>query len=152
MSDFESQLKKENENIKRLFNYNGDETQLKLLTEYFNNSKNGPNFLIGFLENFSKRRPHQTDVSKELVKCVYSCFPEQILEIQQFIKENTVVLKFIIFPEEYPINENKEQQEMFLLLQKDDIDGFIGFLSKNPTIDITKEQKVEKYDILLLSL
>ena len=51
--------------------------------------------------------------------------------------------KNCIFPEEFPKNENKEQQEMFLLLQNDDIDGFISFLSKNPTIDITKEQKVK---------
>ena len=45
-----------------------------------------------------------------------------------------------MFPEEFPMNESK-QNEMFLLLEKDDIDGFISFLSKNPTIDITKEHK-----------
>ena len=33
---------------------------------------------------------------------------------------------------------------MFLLLQKDDIDGFILFLSNNPTIDITEEQILEE--------
>ena len=43
----------------------------------------------------------------------------------------------------FPINESKEQKEIFLLLQKDDIDGFISFLSKNPTIDITEEQEVD---------
>ena len=35
---------------------------------------------------------------------------------------------------------------MFLLLQRDDNDGFISFLSNNPTIDITKEQKLEEYE------
>ena len=33
---------------------------------------------------------------------------------------------------------------MFLLLQKDDIDGFNSFLSNNTTIDITKEQELER--------
>ena len=32
---------------------------------------------------------------------------------------------------------------MFLLLQKDDLDGFISFLSNHPTIDITKEQELK---------
>ena len=31
-----------------------------------------------------------------------------------------------MFPEEFPIEENKEQKEMFLILQKDYIDGFIS--------------------------
>ena len=52
-----------------------------------------------------------------------------------------------MFPEDFPIDESKEQQkEMFLLLQKDDIDGFVSFLSNTPTegpVDITEEQKVE---------
>ena len=39
--------------------------------------------------------------------------------------------KSIIFPEEPPIKENKEQNEMLLLLEKDDIYGFISFLSSN---------------------
>ena len=34
------------------------------------------------------------------------CFPEIINELQHDIKENTNLLKFIIFPEEFPINEN----------------------------------------------
>ena len=38
-----------------------------------------------------------------------------------------------------------------MLLRKDDIDGFISFLSKNSTVDITEEQRLEfggYYDIL----
>ena len=41
------------------------------------------------------------------------------------------------------MNTHKEHNEMFLLLQTDDIDGFKSFLSKNPTIDITKEQELD---------
>ena len=33
---------------------------------------------------------------------------------------------------------------MFLLLQNDDTDGFISFLSNNPTLDLTEEQKLEE--------
>ena len=141
----EMKLKEENENNKELFNFSG--FQLKhmkeLFTNYIRNSKNGLNYFISFLDFYSKCRPHQHTVSKELVECIYSCFSEEIEEIKQNIKEDTEVLTFIMFPEEFPINKNKEQNEMFLLLQKDDIDGFISFLSKNPTIDITKEQKLK---------
>ena len=148
MSEFESKLKEENENYKKLFNFKGSETQMKYfkktLTNFIKNSKNnGPNYIILLLNFYSKCRPCHHRVSKELVECVLSCFPEQFDEIQQYIKENTDILKFIIFPEEFPIKETKEQKEMFLLLQKDDVDGFISFLSKNPTIDITKEQELE---------
>ena len=52
----------------------------------------------------------------------------------------------------FPINESKEQKEIFLLLQKDDIDGFISFLSKNPTFDITKKQNLKEKDITGISL
>ena len=53
------------------------------------------------------------------------------------------VVQFIIFPEECPIKENELRKEVFLLIEKDDIDGFVSFLSKNPIIDITEEQKLE---------
>ena len=108
-------------------------------------TKHNLNYFIKILEFYSRCRPHQHNVSTELSKCIYSCYPEQINQIQQKIKDNTDVLKFIIFPEEFPMKENELRKEMFLLLQKDDIDVFISFLSKNPTIEITKEQKVEKY-------
>ena len=148
MSKSESKLKEENEITKGLFNFNGDETQLKPLREILNNfikiSKNDSIYFIVLLEHYSKCRPNQQHVSRELVEYVYFCFPEQINDIQQYIKDNTYILKFIIFPDEFRIKENKEQNEMFLLLQKDDIDGFISFLSKNPTIDITEEQELEE--------
>ena len=146
MCEIDFKLKAENENNKELFNFNGAETQIKRIKEIFTNSiQNSKNNcainFIHFLNFYSLCRPHQQRVSKELVECVYSCFPEQIKVIQKSI--NTCILKFIMFPEEFPINESKEQQEMFLLLEKDDIDEFISFLSKNPTIDITQEQQVE---------
>ena len=143
MSEIESKLKEENEIIKEFFDFNGDQKQLSHIKDYIKNSKNGPIYFIRLFDYYSKIRSHQTDVSKELVEYAYSCFPEQIHEIQQEIKTNTLFLKFIMFPEEFPINESKEQKEMFLLLQNDDIDGFISFLSKNSTIDITKEQTVD---------
>ena len=146
MSNIELKLKEENEILKELFNLNEDESKLKHLKEIFpnfvRNSKKSPRFLIEFLEFYSKCRPNQIGISRELVNCVYSCFPEQIDKFQQEFKFKDIV-KFIIFPEEFPINENKELKEMFLLLQKDDIDAFISFLSNNPTINITKEQKLE---------
>ena len=144
MNDIEKTLKEENENNKELFNLNGNEAQLKHIKEVFLKSvQRGSNYyyyyFIQLLEHYSQCRPRQHYISKELVECIYSCFPEQINEIQEYIKEDTDILKFIIFPEEFTINENKKHMEMFSLLQKDDIDGFISFLSKNPTIDITKK-------------
>ena len=128
MSEYESKLKEENVNIKELFNFNGYEVQFKHIKELFPNyirkSKNDPDYFVNFLEFYSHCRPNQYSLSKELVECVYSFFPEQINEIQQLIK-NTDVLKFIIFPEDFSINENKEQKEMFYLLQNDDINVFI---------------------------
>ena len=65
------------------------------------------------------------------------------LRVIPCIHKDTDILKFIIFPEEFPIIENKEQKEMFFILEKDDIDGFLSFLSNNPKIDITKEQDLK---------
>ena len=134
--------------LKKIFDFNGDEANHKDLKEIFasfiKSSKNDSKFFIKLLDYYSKCRPHHQNFSKELVECVYFCFPEQITEIKQYIKEYPDILKFIMFPEEFPTNEIEEQQnEMFLLLQKDDIDGFISFISNNPTIDITKEQELE---------
>ena len=128
MSEIETKPKEENDFNKELFNLNLDKVSLTHIKEMIKMSKNGPKYFIDLFDHYSKCRPHQHNVCKELVDCVYSCFPEQINEIQQNIR-NTEILKFIIFPEEFQINENKEQKEMFSLLQKDDIDGFISFLS-----------------------
>ena len=96
MSDLESKIKEENEHIKELFNFNGDETQLKSLKELFTkfilNSNNGPNYFLKLLEHYSLCRPHEHHISRELIECVYSCFPEQINEIQHIIKRG--YLKF----------------------------------------------------------
>ena len=147
MSEINSKLKEENENTKEIFDFNGDKSKLNHLKELFTdlvkNSENGPDYFVDFLVYYSKCRPYQHTVSKILIECVYSCFPEQINEIQQEIK-NTNFLKFVLFPEEFPINESEEQKEMFSFLQKDDIDGFISFLSNNPTIDIKEEQKLKR--------
>ena len=48
-----------------------------------------------------------------------------------------------MFPEEYPIIENEQPKEMISLIQKDDADGLASYLSKNPTIDITKQQRLK---------
>ena len=142
-----SKLKEENEFLKELFNYNYNETPLEhlkeILSNLIKNSKNDSKYFFDLLEFYSLCRPYQQRVTRELIECVYSCFPEQLDEIQHTIK-NTTFLKFIMFPEEFPIKGSKELKEMFLLLEKDDIDGFISFLSNNPTIDITQEQDLEE--------
>ena len=51
-----------------------------------------------------------------------------------------------MFPEEFPIEENKEQKEMFLILQKDYIDGFIS-----PTIS-QKNKNLNGVYITVVSL
>ena len=148
MSEIEAKLKEANDNSKELFNFNGYEAQQKnikeLFSTYLRNSKNDINSFIRFIEHYSKCRPNLPNVSEELVECMFSCFPDQINIIQQNIRRDTLFLKLIIFPEEFLISENKEQDEMILLLQKDDIDGFFSFLSKNPTIDLTKEQELDE--------
>ena len=85
MNDIEWELKEVNEYIKELFNFNGGETQLKhfkeTFTNYINDSNNGPNYFIKLLDFYSQCRPHQCkpqhNVSKELIECVSSSFPEQ---------------------------------------------------------------------------
>ena len=65
MSDIELKLKEENDNVKKVLNFNGDEMQIKeLFTNYIMNSKNGPNYFIKFLDFYSKCRPNQHSVSK----------------------------------------------------------------------------------------
>ena len=143
MSEIESKLKEQNEYIKELFNFDAGEAELKHIKELFTNYiKNDTNDFILFLVFYSKCRPHHHVVSKSFIECVYSCFPDQIIEIQQQLK-NEDFLKYIMYPEEFPIKRHKEQKEMFILLQKDDADEFISFISKNPTIDLTKEQELE---------
>ena len=105
MSNVLLKIKEENEFIKKLFDFNGVETHYQHPKTYFlsliQNSKNDPKYFVDLLKHYSKCRPHQQLVSKELVGCVYSCFPEQTNEIQQKIKEITNILRFIVFPEEF---------------------------------------------------
>ena len=112
MNDFKSKLKEENENVKELFNFNGDEAQLTHIKEIIKHSSNGSNYFLKFLEHYSLCRPHQHSVSRELVECLYSCFPEQINEIQQKIKKKSF-LKFIIFPEKFPIKDGTTKGNVF---------------------------------------
>ena len=106
MSGFELKLKEENENIKGLFNSDRDEIK-EIFPIFIRNSKNDSKYFINLMQQFSTCRPHKHHVSRELIECVYSCFPEQINEIQNEIKEENI-LKYIIFPEEFPIDESKE--------------------------------------------
>ena len=68
--------------MKTTKHFNGGETQLQHIKEHFTNSiknsKNGLNYFIKFLDFYAKSRPLHQNVSKELVECSYSCFPEQI--------------------------------------------------------------------------
>ena len=139
-------LKKENEIIQEFFNSNDEETHLKrikeVLTNYVQkNLQNGSSYFIQFLDYFSKCRTHQQQFFTELIHCIISCYPEEADEIHQFIKIYTDNLKNVLFPEEC-LNK---PTELCLFLQKDDCDGFVSFLSKNPTIDITKEQELQQY-------
>ena len=129
----ESRLKEETEKIKEIFNFNGDETQLQHIKEVF----------IYIIQNDFKSRPKYQNISRELVNCLCSCFPKKIKYIHDSISWKPI-LKFIIFPEQYPINEG----EMRLLLKNDDIDGFISFLSNNPTIDIQDLQNDDYYEAI----
>ena len=71
MSEIESKIQEENEIIKKLFNFNGDDAQLKHIKEIFpdfiKNSKNGPKYFISFFDIYSMRRPRQRSVSRELL-------------------------------------------------------------------------------------
>ena len=56
----DSQLQQENENTKKLFNFDGDETQLQPLEEIIKHSDRDPYYFIQFFNFYSKRRPlHQ---------------------------------------------------------------------------------------------
>ena len=107
-------------NYQRIFKFNGGDPQLKHLKEVFthiiNNSKKGPNEFIDLVNFYSRCRPNQHNISRELIECIYSSFTEQIDEIQQYIKQFTYLLKIIMFPEEFPVDEDEQQKEMFLLL------------------------------------
>ena len=183
MSDIETRLQEENEKIKELFNFDGDESQLKQIKTSLKNSQNGPYYFVKLIDIYCKRRPKHNKVSRDLIESIYSSFPErtheiqhhinelitllkrysiciplqehiseeviecvktsfseEIKEIEQYIKDNTVFLKFIMFPDEFPINTNKEQNELFPLLQHDCINEFISFHSHHSTLDLHKEQ------------
>ena len=107
MNTIESKMKEENEIIKELFAFNGDETQhlKQVFLTFIQNSNNGSKYFILLLEHYSLCRPYHHNSSIELVECIYSCFPKQFNEIQKYIK-NASILKFIIFPEKFPIKNN----------------------------------------------
>ena len=92
MSIIGSQHKEEILFLKELFSFNGSESQLKNIKELFLNliqkSKPGPKYFIDLFDYYTKCKPQQQQISKELFEYVYSCFPDQINEIQQCIQEN----------------------------------------------------------------
>ena len=63
MSEFELKLKEENENIQKLFNFNGCETQLTYLKDIIKNSKNDSRYFVDLLEFYTRCRPHQPHIS-----------------------------------------------------------------------------------------
>ena len=81
MSGIDSKLKEEKEIITKLFNFSGNKKQFKELKEIFYNfikqSKNGSTYFIKLLDQYSFCRPNQLYFIKELVKCIYSCFPKE---------------------------------------------------------------------------
>ena len=83
----ESRLNKENENIKKLFNFNRDEATLNQIKETIQHSESGPQYLINLLEYYSKCRPHEHDVCKELVEYVFSLFNERTNEFEQHVND-----------------------------------------------------------------
>ena len=104
MSSFESKLKKENEIMKELFNFNGDKTELehlkKVFTNFISSTDNGPKYFIKLLDLYSVCRPHQHFILIQLIDCIFTCFSDQSDEIQLEIKKHTIYLKHVIFPEE----------------------------------------------------
>ena len=87
MNCVESKLKEVNEATKELFNFNGTNTQLQHLKDLFTNElRNGeinPNYFIDFISHYSICRPNQFRISRELIECVYSCFPEKVNKINK---------------------------------------------------------------------
>ena len=118
MNQIDQSLKEEYQFIKELFNFDDHETQLQDLKTIFTNfmksssSKYSRNYFILLLDFYCRCRVNQHHVAKALLECIYSFFPDQINEIQQYIKsfslDDTLILKFIIFPKEFPITENKK--------------------------------------------
>ena len=138
-------LKEENEIVKEIFNSIGDETQLKHLIEIFTkyiqkDSRNGPNYFIQFLEHYSLCRPHQHHVSKQLMNCVNAYFPPKNEAPPNYLNPQSTLINIIMSTEDFTANQDKQQNEVFILLREDDIDGFISFLANNSTFDITQQQ------------
>ena len=67
MNNLDSKLNEENENVKELLNFSNDETQLKHIKEVIQNSENGPYYFLHLLELYTLLRPHQHQVSIELM-------------------------------------------------------------------------------------
>ena len=129
-------IEKENELIKTLFSFTKFQEKksaerIYQILSFIQNSKNGPNYLIKLVDHFSLCRPHNPDLSKLFVKCIFFCFPETNEENKTFIKDRTEALKYFIFPEEFqqkPTNGSsqknqefeKKMKDLFSLLQEDD--------------------------------
>ena len=98
MSEIEPKLKEENEFIKELLKFNDNEKQLRkgVFIHFIETSKKDSKYFVDLLDFYSKCRPHQQRVSRDLVECVYICFPDQINEIQEYIKRSHL-LRCIIF-------------------------------------------------------
>ena len=155
-----SDIERENEFIKTLFNFSHFQeksyaNRINKILSFIQNSKNEPNYFIQLIEYYSLCRSQYPGISKLFVKCIFLCFPETTEQNKNVIKNQTEVLKNIIFPEELQQkpstgsskkNEEfeKKKNELFSLIQKDDDTSLDSFIQNNQEFDIQKPQIIEE--------
>ena len=149
-------VERENIFVQTLFNYshfqevNSADRNIEFMS-LIQNSKNGPNFFIKLIDCYSFCRPHNPNFSKLFMKCLFLCFPQTLEESKKFIRQ-TKILKYLVFQEEFQQNKelinkysqggrfNKQQNDLFSIILKDDEKSFDTFL-KNTETDDSKTSK-----------
>ena len=163
-----SEIKRENEFIQTLFNFvhfqeKNFAGQINIILSFIQNSKNGPNYFIQLIDNCSLCRPQYRDIWKLFVKCIFFCFPETTEQNKSFIKQQTEVLKDIVFPNEfqhksktsttknYGFGSSQKNEEftkktnvLFSLIQNDDGTSLDSFLKSNPEFNIQVPQSIDE--------
>ena len=113
-----------------------------LFLEYIKETQCGPYYYTSLLSRLSKFRPHQSEVYLQLFDTTCNFFSRMEAEIRRYIF-TTSSHHLLPFFNEKSIGDSI-QDKVFYCIDKDDIDGLIDLLSKNPSFSLTEDKALEK--------
>ena len=142
--------------IKRLFHFHGNEEDMKQLQcqyeKYVIESSNSPHFFARLLDLFVYFRSSFKGFALSLLDITKSIFLNnrakklQIDDHEEALQMIDQLMRILCYISKPTIDlENEDAAELFPLLMKDDLEGFISFLARNQNFEISSLQNVESF-------